>query len=122
LLSYVAAATIQIKLAPNVLNLPLRQPAVVARSAASLDLLSGGRLELALGAGAFWEAIEAMGGTRLTPGALALEQGLSTFILGSDNPAMLTQFAEEVVPAVREAVAADRASRHPGPGGRLVWC
>ena len=53
LLSYVAAATVQITLAPNVLNLPLRPPAVVARSAAALDLLSGGRLELGLGAGAF---------------------------------------------------------------------
>ena len=68
LLSYIAARTDRIHLAPNVLNLPLRPPAVVARSAASLDLLSGGRLELGLGAGAFWDAIEAMGGRRLTPG------------------------------------------------------
>ncbi|MDV7353693.1 LLM class flavin-dependent oxidoreductase [Rhodococcus oxybenzonivorans] len=68
LLSYIAARTERIHLAPNVLNLPLRPPAVVARSAASLDLLSGGRLELGLGAGAFWDAIEGMGGRRLTPG------------------------------------------------------
>jgi alkanesulfonate monooxygenase SsuD/methylene tetrahydromethanopterin reductase-like flavin-dependent oxidoreductase (luciferase family) len=54
--------------APNVLNLPLRQPAVVARAAASLDLLSGGRVELGLGAGAFWDAITAMGGEKLSPG------------------------------------------------------
>ncbi|HEX8487041.1 MAG TPA: LLM class flavin-dependent oxidoreductase [Propionibacteriaceae bacterium] len=78
LLSYVAAATVQITLAPNVLNLPLRPPAVVARSAAALDLLSGGRLELGLGAGAFWDGIEAMGGTRLTPGesVVALEEAV----------------------------------------------
>jgi alkanesulfonate monooxygenase SsuD/methylene tetrahydromethanopterin reductase-like flavin-dependent oxidoreductase (luciferase family) len=69
LLSYVAAATVQITLAPNVLNLPLRPPAVVARAAASLDRLSGGRLELGLGAGAFWDGVEAMGGPRRTPGA-----------------------------------------------------
>lgn len=68
LLSWVAGRTERIHLAPNVLNLPLRQPAVVARSAASLDLLSGGRFELGLGAGAYWRAIEAMGGRRLTPG------------------------------------------------------
>lgn len=68
LLTWVAASTERIRLAPNVLNVPLRQPAVVARSAASLDLLSGGRLELGLGAGGFWDAIEAMGGTKLTPG------------------------------------------------------
>jgi alkanesulfonate monooxygenase SsuD/methylene tetrahydromethanopterin reductase-like flavin-dependent oxidoreductase (luciferase family) len=68
LLSYLAAATSTIRLAPNVINLPLRQPAVLARSAASLDLLSGGRVELGLGAGAFWEAIEANGGRRQRPG------------------------------------------------------
>ncbi len=68
LLSYVAARTERIGLAGNVINLPLRPPAVLARSPASLDLLSGGRFELGLGAGAFWDAIEAMGGRRLTPG------------------------------------------------------
>lgn len=68
LLSWVAARTERIRLAPNVLNLPLRPPAVLARSVASLDLLSGGRVELGLGAGAFWDAIEAMGGRRLSPG------------------------------------------------------
>ncbi|WP_106402863.1 LLM class flavin-dependent oxidoreductase [Actinocorallia populi] len=68
LLSYVAARTQRVHLSGNVVNLPLRQPAVLARAAASLDLLSGGRFELGLGAGAFWEAIEAMGGRRLTPG------------------------------------------------------
>lgn len=67
LLSYLAARTQRIRLAGNVLNLPLRQPAVLARSVASLDILSGGRVELGLGAGAFWEAIVAMGGRRLAP-------------------------------------------------------
>jgi alkanesulfonate monooxygenase SsuD/methylene tetrahydromethanopterin reductase-like flavin-dependent oxidoreductase (luciferase family) len=68
LLSYVAARTRTARLAGNVHSLPLRHPAVLARSAASLDLLSGGRFELGLGAGAFWDAIEAMGGPRRTPG------------------------------------------------------
>ncbi len=68
LLSYVAARTERVTLCPNVLNLPLRQPAVMARSVASLDLLTGGRVELGLGAGAFWDGIEANGGRRLSPG------------------------------------------------------
>ena len=68
LLSWVAAQTETLRVAPNVLNLPLRQPAVLARAAASLDLLSDGRVELGLGAGAFWDAIKAMGGPKLTPG------------------------------------------------------
>jgi alkanesulfonate monooxygenase SsuD/methylene tetrahydromethanopterin reductase-like flavin-dependent oxidoreductase (luciferase family)/FAD/FMN-containing dehydrogenase len=68
LMSWVAASTERIHISGNVLNLPLRQPAVLARSVASLDLLSGGRIELGIGAGGFWDAIEAMGGMRLTPG------------------------------------------------------
>jgi alkanesulfonate monooxygenase SsuD/methylene tetrahydromethanopterin reductase-like flavin-dependent oxidoreductase (luciferase family) len=56
-----------VRLLPDVINLPLRQPAVLAKSAASLDLLSGGRVELGIGAGAFWDAVEAMGGPRRTP-------------------------------------------------------
>lgn len=79
LLSYLAARTNRVTLAPNVLNLPLRPPAVVARAAASLDLLSDGRVELGLGAGAFWDAIEAMGGTKLRPGEAvdALEEAIA---------------------------------------------
>ena len=68
LLTWVAARTERVHLSANVTNLPLRQPAVLGRAAASLDLLSGGRFELGLGAGGFWDAIEAMGGRRLTPG------------------------------------------------------
>ena len=68
LLAWVAAETERATVAPNVLNLPLRPPSVVARAVASLDLLSGGRVALGLGAGAFWEGIEAMGGPRRTPG------------------------------------------------------
>ena len=68
LLSVVAAETTNVRVAPNVANLPLRPPVVLARSAASLDILSGGRVELGLGAGAFWDAIAAKGGPSLTPG------------------------------------------------------
>ena len=67
LLSYVAAETERVRLAGNVLNLPLRNPAVLARASASLDLLSGGRFELGLGGGAFWDAIAAMAGPRRSP-------------------------------------------------------
>jgi alkanesulfonate monooxygenase SsuD/methylene tetrahydromethanopterin reductase-like flavin-dependent oxidoreductase (luciferase family) len=68
LLAYVAGRTERIRLFPDVANLPLRPPAVLAKAAASIDLLSGGRFELGLGAGAFWEAIEAMGGAARSPG------------------------------------------------------
>jgi alkanesulfonate monooxygenase SsuD/methylene tetrahydromethanopterin reductase-like flavin-dependent oxidoreductase (luciferase family)/hemerythrin-like domain-containing protein len=78
LLSFVAARTSRVRVSPNVLNLPLRNPAVIARAVASLDILSGGRAELGLGAGAFWDEIEAMGGRRLSPGesVKALEEAI----------------------------------------------
>jgi alkanesulfonate monooxygenase SsuD/methylene tetrahydromethanopterin reductase-like flavin-dependent oxidoreductase (luciferase family) len=64
LLAYLAARTERVRLYPDVGNLPLRHPALLAKAAASIDVLSGGRFELGLGAGAFWEAIEAFGGPR----------------------------------------------------------
>jgi alkanesulfonate monooxygenase SsuD/methylene tetrahydromethanopterin reductase-like flavin-dependent oxidoreductase (luciferase family) len=68
LLSFVAARTERVRLFPNVANLPLRPPAVLAKAAASLDVLSGGRVELGLGAGFFWDGVAAMGGPRRGPG------------------------------------------------------
>jgi alkanesulfonate monooxygenase SsuD/methylene tetrahydromethanopterin reductase-like flavin-dependent oxidoreductase (luciferase family) len=68
LLSMIAATTTRVGLFPDVTNLPLRPPAVLAKAAATLDLLSGGRFELGLGAGGFWDAIEAYGGPRRSPG------------------------------------------------------
>ncbi|HEY6789311.1 MAG TPA: LLM class flavin-dependent oxidoreductase [Trebonia sp.] len=68
LLTAIATATERIRVFPNVANLPLRPPAMLARQVATLDILSGGRAELGIGAGAFWDAIEAMGGPRRTPG------------------------------------------------------
>ncbi|MTD13881.1 LLM class flavin-dependent oxidoreductase [Nakamurella sp. YIM 132087] len=88
LLCWVAARTTTIQLSANVLNLPLRLPAVAARAAASLDLLSGGRVQLGLGSGAFWDAIEAMGGRRLTPAeaVTSLEEAIG-IIRGVWDPA-----------------------------------
>jgi alkanesulfonate monooxygenase SsuD/methylene tetrahydromethanopterin reductase-like flavin-dependent oxidoreductase (luciferase family) len=68
LMSWVAARTERIRVAPNVLNTAMRSPAIVAKQAASLDLLSGGRVELGLGAGYFWDAMVSMGVERRTPG------------------------------------------------------
>jgi hypothetical protein len=90
LISVVAARTSNVRVAPNVVNLPLRPPVVLARSIASLDILSGGRVELGLGAGAFWDGIAAVGGPRLSPG--------------------------QSVDALAEAIAVVRASWNAGGG------
>jgi alkanesulfonate monooxygenase SsuD/methylene tetrahydromethanopterin reductase-like flavin-dependent oxidoreductase (luciferase family) len=67
LISDLAARTTRVRLFPDVANLPLRPPSLLAKIAASIDRMSGGRFELGLGAGAFWDAIEAMGGPRRSP-------------------------------------------------------
>ena len=67
LISYLAGATEKVTFVPTVANLPLRPPAMLAKSAASLDVLAPGRIQLGLGTGAFWDAIEAMGGQRREP-------------------------------------------------------
>src|SRR5487761_457715 len=89
LLSYVGGRTQRIRLFPNVVNVPLRPPAVLARSAAALDLLTAGRVELGLGAGGFLAPIASMGGPRRTMG--------------------------EMVTALEEAIAVIRALLTPGP-------
>jgi hypothetical protein len=78
LLSVVAAQTSRIKVTTNVANLPLRHPVVLARSVATLDLITGGRVELGLGAGGFLDAVAANGGPRLTAGSsiAALEEAI----------------------------------------------
>ncbi len=68
LISTLVPRTERIRFFLDVACLPLRPPAVLAKSAASLDVISGGRVEMGLGAGAFWEAIQAMGGPRRSPG------------------------------------------------------
>ncbi|MFG3323585.1 LLM class flavin-dependent oxidoreductase [Streptomyces sp. NPDC048171] len=78
LLTWVAAKTSRLRVSANVMNLPLRPPAMLARAAASLDLLSGGRFELGIGAGGFPKAIHGMGGADLSPGqgVEALEEAI----------------------------------------------
>ncbi len=93
LLTVIAAATARARVFPNVANLPLRPPAMLARGAATLDVITGGRVELGLGAGAFWDAIAAMDGPRRTPA--------------------------ESVAALAEAIAVIRALWTPGRGARL---
>lgn len=118
LLSYVAARTERIRLSANVHCLPLRPPAVLARAAASLDLLTGGRIELGLGAGAFWDGIVAMGGPRRTPGEsiTALEEAVTIIrgIWDAENRDRLVVDGEQY--------AVDGAKRGPAPAHPIgIW-
>jgi alkanesulfonate monooxygenase SsuD/methylene tetrahydromethanopterin reductase-like flavin-dependent oxidoreductase (luciferase family) len=77
------AETKRITFFTDVASLPLRPPAVMAKAAASLDVLSGGRFELGLGGGAMLELIANFGGPRRTPGETveAIEEAIDVIRL-----------------------------------------
>jgi alkanesulfonate monooxygenase SsuD/methylene tetrahydromethanopterin reductase-like flavin-dependent oxidoreductase (luciferase family) len=83
LLPTLLAETKRISFFTDVANLPLRPPAVMAKAAASLDVLSGGRFELGLGAGGLPDVIASFGGPRRTPGESveALEEAIDVIRL-----------------------------------------
>jgi alkanesulfonate monooxygenase SsuD/methylene tetrahydromethanopterin reductase-like flavin-dependent oxidoreductase (luciferase family) len=95
LIGHLLARTSRIRIFPAVANLPLRPPAMMAKAAASLDLLSDGRFELGLGAGTFLDAIAGMGGPRRTPGESV-------------------EAVEEAIDILRRAWEADGSVRHEG--------
>jgi alkanesulfonate monooxygenase SsuD/methylene tetrahydromethanopterin reductase-like flavin-dependent oxidoreductase (luciferase family) len=80
MLAAIAMRTARVTVVANLANLPLRPPAVLARTAATIDVLSNGRFELGVGAGAqqMWDLIVAEGGPRRSAGASigALEEAV----------------------------------------------
>ena len=108
----------RLRISGNVLNLPLRPPAVLARAAASLDLLRGGRFELGLGAGAFWDAIEAHGGARLTAAAGGRRPARGH----RRHPRRLGRRRRRAAAAGREVLPRRRRQARPGAGTRhRIW-
>jgi alkanesulfonate monooxygenase SsuD/methylene tetrahydromethanopterin reductase-like flavin-dependent oxidoreductase (luciferase family) len=95
LMATLLAETDRIRVFPDVSNLPLRGPAMIAKQAASLDVLSEGRFELGLGAGTFWEAIAAMGGP-------------------SRSPREALEALEEAIAIIRLAWSGEEAIRYDG--------
>src|SRR5262245_18562692 len=60
-LAYVASVTSRIRLATGILILPQRNPVILAKELATLDHLSGGRVELGIGVGWLREEFDALG-------------------------------------------------------------
>jgi len=107
LMATLLAETEHVRIFPDVANLPLRPPTMIAKEAASLDVLSGGRFELGMGAGGFWDAIEAMGGPRRSPREAlgALEEAI----------AIIRQAWSEVRSVQFEGKHYRAHGYHPGP-------
>jgi alkanesulfonate monooxygenase SsuD/methylene tetrahydromethanopterin reductase-like flavin-dependent oxidoreductase (luciferase family) len=83
LIATLLAETRRISFFTDVANLPLRPPAMLAKAAASLDLLSNGRFQLGLGAGGYHDQIARMGGPRRSPAESvdALEEAIEVIRL-----------------------------------------
>jgi alkanesulfonate monooxygenase SsuD/methylene tetrahydromethanopterin reductase-like flavin-dependent oxidoreductase (luciferase family) len=94
LIADLLARTERLRFFPDVASLPMRPPPMLAKAAASLDVMSGGRFELGLGAGNFWESVAGMGGPN------------------RDFP--------DRVEALEEAIAIIRAALDVGPEKRVV--
>src|SRR6059036_1835151 len=86
LIADLLARTSRLRFFPDVASLPMRGPTMIAKAAASLDVMSGGRFELGLGAGGFWDAVAGMGGPRRTgrDAADALEEAIPIIRGGLD--------------------------------------
>lgn len=110
------ARTERIQVFPDVANLPLRPPAVLARTASALSRVSGGRFQLGLGAGGYWDAITSMGVPRRTaPEALrALEEAVAVMRGLWRGGARLDHDGEFYR-------VGGLAGQEPGPGGVEIW-
>ena len=110
--AYLAGITDRIRFTTGILVLPQRQTALVARQAADVDLLSGGRLRMGVGVGWNFVEYEALGQDFHTRGARQEEQ------IG-----LLRQlFTEPIVDFTGRFDRVDRASLLPKPARSLpIW-
>jgi probable F420-dependent oxidoreductase len=110
-LGYLAARTSRIRLGVAVVNLPFVSPAVLAKQAATVDVLSGGRLDLGLGIGWMPEEFAATGASTARRGARTEEYLAVLRTLWADE---VSSFGGEfyTIPAGRQD---PRPVQRPGP-------
>jgi probable F420-dependent oxidoreductase len=107
--AYLAAVTQRISFLSGILVLPQRQTLLVARQAADVELLSGGRLQLGVGVGWNYVEFEALGEDFHTRGARMEEQIV-----------LLRRFWEEPLVSARDRFhTVDRVALNPRPAGRI---
>lgn len=116
LISHLAARTATLRFLTDVANLPLRPAPMLAKTAASLDLLSGGRFDLGLGGGRSWQQIAGLGGPTWTPGETvsAIDEAI-TVLRAMWEPRPSVSFPGKTYPL-------DRAATGPAPAHPVeIW-
>ena len=110
-LGYVAASTARIRLGVALVNLPFVSPTVLAKQASTVDVLSGGRLDLGLGIGWMPEEFAATGASTARRGARTEEYLAVLHTLWADE---VSSFDGEfyTIPAGRQD---PRPVQRPGP-------
>lgn len=95
LLSYIAADTSRIKIGTSVIILPYRNPVVVAKMIATLDVLSGGRVIFGVGPGWMKEEFETLGVPHNARGRMTNEYLRAIKVLWeSDSPDFEGEFVK----------------------------
>ena len=95
LIGHLASSTERIAFFPDVADLQLRPPTMLAKAAASLSVMVGGRIILGVGGGASADGVAAMGGTRRS---------------GRD----MVSYTEEALQILRGALAGETVQFHSG--------
>jgi probable F420-dependent oxidoreductase len=86
-MTWVAAVTTRLRVATGILILPQRNPVTLAKELATLDVLSGGRVDLGIGVGWLREEFEALGVPFESRGARTDEYVAAMRALWNDDPA-----------------------------------
>ena len=94
-LGFLAAGTAQIRLGVALVNLPFVSPGYLAKQATTVDVLSGGRLDLGLGIGWLPEEFELAGASMARRGARADEYVAALHALWNPGPDGLSRLAGE---------------------------
>ena len=129
MLGAIASATSRVRLATGILIAPLRPAALLAKQAATLDVMSRGRLDLGVGTGWQREEYDAEGIDFARRGQLLSDTLAACKVLWRDTPAALDTptlsfrdvYCEPQAAAARRCAAVDRR-RAARAQPRAAWC
>jgi alkanesulfonate monooxygenase SsuD/methylene tetrahydromethanopterin reductase-like flavin-dependent oxidoreductase (luciferase family) len=113
----VAGATERLRLVTSVLVLPYRNPVLTAKMAASLDVLSGGRLTLGVGAGWLKEEFEALNSPAFNARGAVTDEWITIFNSSNSGPKPAGPVLRSNPGVIERRLVRDRQRREVAPLG-----